>query len=112
NISYYVRRTDPYQLVGRIYKNKLYEYGSLAIYYCENFYANCIKGEGIFNATYNFRCDASGYPPEGWTVSYDERTIIRVIDEIDGHKKVVEINDKSEGYDMVANFLVIKIMEQ
>jgi len=104
-IQYYIRRYDPYRLVGRIFQNKLYEYGTLAIYYTEisNYYSYCVDGAGIFNATYNFRCDTVGYPPEGWWVSSINETIIQVIDEIDGHKKVVEIEDKSEGYDKVKN---------
>ncbi|MFX1501034.1 MAG: hypothetical protein ACFFDH_08740 [Promethearchaeota archaeon] len=53
-----------------------------------------------YNATYGFDYDAHGADPTGWTIteSPNSDTEVRVIDEIDGHKKVVEFRDSSSSY--------------
>ncbi|NVM54714.1 MAG: hypothetical protein HWN66_13515, partial [Candidatus Helarchaeota archaeon] len=51
---------------------------------------------GYYPATYGFENDKVGAVPAGWTDTYTvANCFVKVIDEKDGHKKVVELDDQS-----------------
>lgn len=55
---------------------------------------------GLFPATYSFTNDADGSEPDGW-VSFETgggTCDIEVISDLDGHDKVLDINDKHNSY--------------
>ena len=60
-IHYYINKSDPYRLVDVIYKNKLFEYGTLAIYYADISDFFSLESNETFNTIYNFRYPLVGY---------------------------------------------------
>jgi len=59
-------------------------------------YSTSLNTPFIYKATFNFEDDDVGANPAGWTVEEAGGTI-NVIAELDGHKKVLELNDTDGG---------------
>ncbi len=54
-----------------------------------------LSADGTYLGVYTFTNDSDGSNPVGWTVSEPSNTYVDVIQEKDGHKKVVELWDNS-----------------
>ena len=74
-------------------------------------YDGLTKAIQYYGATYNFRDDIIGGNPAGWTIDEGGGTV-NIISDLDGHKKVVELNDIDAGDTVIMNRTITQVANQ